>query len=109
MTNKKLKEIKFRPRTEAHDLEFKTKHVREFLTKGHSVRLVVMFRGREMAHPEIGEALLKRVIESLGDVGKATKPPAMNGRDMQVLVTPHPKTLDEILKKTRELVGKVYE
>lgn len=88
MSPKKLKEIKFRPRTEAHDLAFKTKHVREFLTKGHSVRLVVMFRGRELAHTDIGAELLNKIVASLSDVGVARKPPAMNGRDMQVLVVP---------------------
>jgi translation initiation factor IF-3 len=88
LSNKKLKEVKFRPRTEAHDLEFKTRHAREFLSKGHSVRLVVMFRGREMVHPEIGEKLLAGIVASLADVGAWTKPPVMNGRDMTVMVVP---------------------
>lgn len=85
---KRLKEIKFRPRTEAHDLEFKTRHVREFLTKGHSVRLVVMFRGRELEHTNIGAELLNKITATLSDVGVTNKPPAMNGRDMHVMVNP---------------------
>jgi translation initiation factor IF-3 len=61
----KLKEVKFRPRTEAHDLAYKTRHIREFLDKGHRVRLVVQFKGREMAHPEYGEKMLDQVISSV--------------------------------------------
>lgn len=62
----KLKEVKFHPRTEAHDLAYKTRHIREFLDKGHRVRLVVQFKGREMAHPEYGQKVLEQVISSLG-------------------------------------------
>lgn len=86
--DKKLKEIKFRPRTEKHDLDFKTRHVREFLEKGHPVRLVVMFQGREMAHPEKGREVLDRVLSSISDLGAVRKPPVLQGRDMSVMVVP---------------------
>jgi translation initiation factor IF-3 len=87
MSNK-LKEIKFRPRTEAHDLAFKTRHVREFLEKGHSVRLVVMFRGREIVHPDLGDALLRRVLSDVSDLGLPVKTPVLNGKTMMITVVP---------------------
>lgn len=66
----KTKEVKFRPRTEAHDLEYKTRHVREFLDDGHRVRLVVQFKGREMAHPEYGVKMIETVLGKIpGDFG----------------------------------------
>jgi translation initiation factor IF-3 len=86
--DKKLKEIKFRPRTEKHDLDFKTRHVREFLEKGHPVRLVVMFQGREMAHPEKGHEVLQRVLSVISDVGAVKKLPVLQGRDLSVTVVP---------------------
>lgn len=63
--SQKTKEIKFRPRTEAHDLGYKVKHIREFLDDGHRVRIVVQFRGREVAHPEYGEKMLDTVISKI--------------------------------------------
>ncbi len=61
----KLKEIIFRPRTEIHDLGYKTRHAREFLDQGHRVRLTVRFKGREMAHPEYGEKVLEQAMSMI--------------------------------------------
>ena len=85
--HKKLKEIKISPSTHEHDLAYRLKALREFLTKGHPVRFTVCFRGREMAHPEIGQNLLNRVLEDIKDLGTPNKP-AMNGRDLSVTVNP---------------------
>lgn len=83
----KTKEIKFRPRTEVHDLTYKSRHAKEFLEKGHRVKLTVMFQGREMAHPEYGEKILQ---EALGMIGSYTlvTPVKMDGRNMFMLIGP---------------------
>ena len=62
------KEIKFRPKTDEHDFEFKVKHIRRFLSEGNKARLVVIFRGREIVHPETGQAMLKKVVELTSDI-----------------------------------------
>lgn len=77
-----VKEIKLRPRTEEHDIQFKTNNIRRFLAEGNKVKLTIMFRGREMAHTEQGRALLDRVIKSLEDVAVVEQQPGMEGRNM---------------------------
>ncbi|HEY2746181.1 MAG TPA: translation initiation factor IF-3, partial [Polyangia bacterium] len=69
------KEIKFRPKTDAHDLDFKVKHIRRFLSEGNKARLVVIFRGREIVHPETGQAMLKKVVELTSDIAMVEQPP----------------------------------
>ena len=86
-----VKEIKYRPKISDHDFDFKTNHVREFLQVGNKVKLTIMFRGREMAHPEFGRDLLGRVIEEVKDNVK--DPPDMkfarlDGRNMSVVLSP---------------------
>jgi translation initiation factor IF-3 len=83
----KTKEIKLRPRTEVHDLTYKTKHVREFLDQGHRVKLTVQFKGREMAHPEYGEKALNQAIAMIP--GNFMVGPIKNeGRSMSILLAP---------------------
>ncbi len=84
----KLKEIRMQPKIESHDLEFKTKHIREFLDEGFKVKVTVRFRGREMAHTEIGRQVLERVRENLGDTYHLDRSPAMEGRFMSMIVSP---------------------
>jgi translation initiation factor IF-3 len=86
----KTKEIKFRPRTEAHDLNYKTRHAREFLDAGHRVKLTVMFRGREMAHPEYGQKVLESAITKVGDC--MVGPIKMEGRTMHTTLAPTRKS-----------------
>lgn len=86
-----VKEIKYRPKISDHDFDFKTNHVREFLQAGNKVKLTIMFRGREMAHPEFGRDLLGRVIDQVKDNVK--DPPDMkfarlDGRNMSVVLSP---------------------
>ena len=83
----KTKEIKFRPRTEAHDLGYKTRHAREFLDKGHRVKLTVTFQGREMAHPEYGEKILQEALKMIGPYTQVS-PMKMDGRNMFMLIAP---------------------
>jgi translation initiation factor IF-3 len=82
------KEIKFRPKTDAHDLEFKVKHIRRFLGEGNKARLVVIFRGREIVHPETGQAMLKKVVELTSDIAMVEQPPMMEGRRMLMIISP---------------------
>jgi translation initiation factor IF-3 len=83
-----LKEIKFRPGIDDHDFDFKTRHAREFLAEGNKVKVTMMFRGRQMAHPELGKQVLDRVAEVLGDVGKVEQEARLEGRNMTMLLTP---------------------
>jgi translation initiation factor IF-3 len=77
-----LKEIRLRPRTEDHDLEFKIKHARKFLDQKNKVKFTVMFRGREMAYKEFGEKLLDRVVEKLEDIAKVEMDKKFEGRSL---------------------------
>lgn len=83
-----LKEIKFRPKTGEHDLKFKIKHVRRFLEDGNKCRLVIVFRGREIVHPDAGVAVLNRVFQEVEDVGSVEVQPVMEGRRMVMIVAP---------------------
>jgi len=76
----KLKEVKFRPKTEEHDYGFKTKAIREFLSEGNKARCTVMFRGREITHREIGQAILRRIETELKDVAVVEQPGGKAGR-----------------------------
>ncbi|MCI0611775.1 translation initiation factor IF-3, partial [bacterium] len=77
-----VKEIKFRPKTDEHDYLFKRKHIERFMEDGHKVKAVIMFRGREMAHPEIGRRILERLIEELKDIIEIERPPRQEGNNM---------------------------
>ncbi len=86
-----VKEIKYRPKISTHDFDFKTNHVKEFLQAGNKVKLTIMFRGREMAHPEFGRDLLGRVIEDVKEY--VQDPPDMKfarleGRNMSIVLSP---------------------
>ena len=86
--NVALKEIRFRPRTDTHDFEFKTKHARQFLTEGNMVKAWVQFRGRDILYKEHGNELLKRFIKELDEVARVDQPPRMEGRRMTVILSP---------------------
>lgn len=83
-----VKELRFRPNTDDHDLEFKTRHAREFLEGGDKVKATVQFRGRDMLYTEQGEKLLKNLAEELEDVSKIESQPAMEGRRMIMILAP---------------------
>ncbi len=83
-----LKEIKYRPGIDDHDFDFKTRHAREFLVEGNKVKVTMMFRGRQMAHPELGRDVLDRVAETLADVGKIEQEAKLEGKNMTMLLTP---------------------
>lgn len=83
-----LKEVKFRPGIEEHDLEFKLRHARRFLEEGNKVKATMMFRGRQVAHPELGREVLDRVASELEDVGKIETEPSLEGRNMVMVLAP---------------------
>ena len=83
-----IKEVKMRPGIEEHDFEFKTRHARRFLEEGNKVKVTLMFRGRQMAHPELGRAVLDRVISDLQDLAKVESSPNMEGRSMTMVLAP---------------------
>jgi len=81
-----VKEVKFRPKTEEHDYQFKKKHIERFLAEGDKVKATVFFRGREMAHPEIGRRILERLIGELSDVAVAETAPRQEGNQMHTIL-----------------------
>ncbi len=86
--NVHLKEVKFRPGIEEHDIDFKLRHARRFLEEGNKVKATMMFRGRQMAHPELGREVLLRVAGELDDVGKMESQPVLEGRNMVMVLAP---------------------
>jgi translation initiation factor IF-3 len=86
-----VKEIKLRPKTEEHDYQFKTQHVRRFLQDGHKTKVTVVFRGREIAHAELGRRMLERVVTDMEDIGTVEQMPQQEGRNMTMVLSPrHP-------------------
>jgi len=83
-----LKEVKYRPGIEDHDFETKTRHARRFLGEGNKVKVTLMFRGRQIAHPELGKAVVDRVAADLADVAKIESEPKMEGKSMTMILTP---------------------
>lgn len=86
-----VKEIKYRPKIDKHDFEYKTNHVREFLQEGSKVKVTIMFRGREMAHPEFGREILRKVVEGTKDLcaeEHKVESLAMEGRNMSLVLNP---------------------
>ncbi len=77
-----IKEIRFNPNTDTHDIDFKTKHLRQFLVEGHKVKAYVMFKGRMITHPEIGRKLMSDIVEKLNDIAKLESPPRMEGKQL---------------------------
>ncbi|MCP5059487.1 MAG: translation initiation factor IF-3 [bacterium] len=94
-----LKEVKMRPNTDDHDLDFKLKNARRFLIDGDKVKITVMFRGREMAHRKVGFAKLDTVQELLGDLVTVENPPQMNGRFLSMVLVPNREAVDAARKE----------
>ena len=83
-----LKEIKLRPKTDEHDFDFKVKHIRRFLAEGNKCKLVIVFRGREIVHPETGQAMLDQVVKNVSDVAMVEQRAMMEGRRMVMIIGP---------------------
>jgi translation initiation factor IF-3 len=87
----KLKEIRMQPKIDEHDMDFKSKHVREFLAEGNKVKVTIRFRGRELAHTELGLDVLKDVLQRIEGDYVMDKAPAMEGRFMSMVLSPTSK------------------
>ena len=83
-----LKEIKLRPKTDEHDFQFKVRHMERFLKEGNKVKVSMIFRGREIMHPDIGMRILSRVIEWTKDLGVVEQAPKREGRAMNMILAP---------------------
>ena len=83
-----IKEIKVRPKTEEHDLQFKIRHIKKFLTQGDKAKITLIFRGREITHPERGKEVMDRIAEEVQDVGAVENPAKLEGRNMIMLLAP---------------------
>ena len=83
-----LKEVKFRPGIDDHDFMTKTRHAREFLGEGNKVKVTLMFRGRQIAHPELGREVVNRVAVELSDVAKIETDPKFEGKFMTMILAP---------------------
>jgi len=92
-----MKEMRYRPKIDEHDFQFKTRHVKEFIEAGSKVRVFVMFRGREMAYTEFGRDVLDRVAETLKDITIIESEPKLEGRNMSMTLSP----TQEVLKKLK--------
>ena len=83
-----LREIRLRPKIDTHDLEMKARNAEKFLKGGDKVKVTVMFRGREMVHPEIGRAILEQIADKLKEVSVIEKTPSMEGRFLSAILAP---------------------
>lgn len=86
-----LKEIKLRPKTDDHDLEFKMKHIRRFLEEGNKVKITVRFRGREITHPETAQRQIDLIIDAVEDIGAVETSARLEGRSMTAILAPRVK------------------
>ena len=83
-----LKEVKYRPGIDEHDFQTKTRHARRFLQEGNKVKVTLMFRGRQIAHPELGKQVVDRVASELADLAKIESDAKMEGKSMTMILTP---------------------
>jgi translation initiation factor IF-3 len=89
-TTIQVKEVKIGPKTDAHDFDFKAKHVRRFLQDGNKAKVTVRFKGREMAHTELGWKMLTRMAQAVADIAVIENDPRMEGRMLSMTLSPKP-------------------
>jgi len=91
----KIKEIKFKPNIDTHDFLTKEKHAKEFIEKGFKVRITCVFRGREMLHTELGEKVVKKILEDLQDIAIVEAPLKLRGKNLSIVLAPMSKIIKE--------------
>jgi translation initiation factor IF-3 len=101
-SNISIKEVKFRPKIGKGDFDTKMRHLVEFIEDGHKVKVTLQFRGREMAHPELGRKILDDVIVGVGEIGKVENQARMEGRSMSMVIAPDKKAIDAQKKAASE-------
>ncbi len=97
-----MKEVKFRPKIGKGDFDTKVRHMHEFLEEGHKVKVTLQFRGREVAHPELGTKILNAVIEQLGPIAKVDSHARLEGRNMTMVLSPEKKMPKKTDKPTAQ-------
>jgi translation initiation factor IF-3 len=83
-----LKEVKMRPKTEEHDFQFKLRHIENFLKEGNKIKVTVVFRGRELAHPDLGRKMISRIVEGIKEFGKVEQEAKFEGRNFITILAP---------------------
>lgn len=101
-TSVQLREVRMKPKIDEHDIDFKTRTAIKLLKQGEKVKVTVMFRAREITHPQIGKNLLDRIKISLTDVGVVEKDASLEGRHMSMILVPDKKKLAALAKKQAE-------
>jgi translation initiation factor IF-3 len=96
-----LKEIKFRPKIDRHDYDTKKGHVDRFLRAGNKVKVTIMFRGREMAHTDLGRKILDRLVDDLGEMIVVEMMPKQEGRNMIMVIAPNKRWLQQLQRETQ--------
>jgi translation initiation factor IF-3 len=104
-TNVVIKEMKYRPKIGGGDFDTKTRKVAEFLDEGHKVKITIMFRGREVAHPELGMKILNRIAEIIGPHAKMEAVPRLDGRNMTMVLAPEKKVVVKVKEGRAESSG----
>jgi translation initiation factor IF-3 len=99
-----IKEMKYRPKIGPGDFDTKTRQVAKFLEEGHKVKITIMFRGREVFHPELGKKILDRIAEQMDGMGKPEAVPRLDGRNMVMVLAP-----DKRAKQSAASKGPVHE
>lgn len=97
-----VKEVRYHPTTDTHDFDFKLRHARQFLLEGNKVKAAVVFRGRQMAHQELGLELLQRLQDALDDIALVEKQANMEGRQMIAIFSPDKKKISDLAKMLSE-------
>jgi translation initiation factor IF-3 len=100
-----IHEVRMRPRTGQHDIELKVKTALRLLAEGDKVKLAVMFRGREIFHPEVGQDVMQRALDLIGEAATVEKPPGMEGRFLSVILTPTVKKPEKAEKPAKGEAG----
>ena len=101
-TNISIKEMKYRPKIGSGDFDTKTRKVAEFLGEGHKVKVTIMFRGREVFHPELGMDILKKIEETVLPVAKVEAAPKLDGRNMTMVLAPDKKKAPPRPRESRQ-------
>jgi translation initiation factor IF-3 len=108
-THISIKEVKFRPKIGKGDFDTKVRHMFDFLNEGHKVKVTLQFRGREMAHPELGSKILDQVLAQIGPLGKVEASARLEGRNMTMVLSPDKKAAELAAKKAAEEAAEAAE
>jgi translation initiation factor IF-3 len=85
-----VKEVKFRPKTDEHDYQFKLRHIQKFLAENNKIKVSLMFRGREIVHQHLGQQLMERVLQDVAEIGQPESMPRLEGRSIIMILGPKP-------------------